>query len=282
MENVVDALKMAFAVFAFMIAFAVGMNVINQTKRTSDIMMSATDETAHMEYTQELDLDTIKAGEKRKVGIETIIPTIYKYATEKYTIIFKDGKGNYNMHTGELSGSNFMKLYYTTNYNYDVTWRERTTRAGKRTPSYTNPYREGENKINTVTYDEASGGRKNTDYAAICALDVSDEQRRQETFTQTDERKKFLDVLLYGGIYVKAAWNDPSLNAQNIFAGPSGANAENIEVRKEDSFAEKYKNSIFLEEVYEFTDNEKTSVEEEGESEAGYLTRRMIIYTLIL
>lgn len=280
MENVVDALKMAFAVFAFMIAFAVGIYVINQTKSTSDVMMRATDETTSMDYTQELDLDSIKAGEKRKVGIETIIPTIYKYATEKYTIIFKDGRGNYNIHTGELSGSTFMRLYYTTNYNYDVTWRERTTRAGRTTPSYVNPYREGEGTVNARTYDEISGGRKNTDYAAICTLDVSDEQRRQEIFTQTNERKKFLDVLLYGGTYVKAAFNDPSLHAQDIFRGPAVLNAENIKVTE--GFAEKYKNSVFLEEVYEFTDNEVTSVEEEGESEAGYLTRRMIIYTLIL
>ena len=91
MENAVEALKMAFAVMVFVIALSVSMVSFNRAKSTSDMVLYAQDETNYYEYQGA----TGKAAENRIVGLETIIPTLYKYYKENYTVIFRNSSGGF-------------------------------------------------------------------------------------------------------------------------------------------------------------------------------------------
>lgn len=95
MENAVDALKIAFAVIVFTMALSLAMFMFTQAKETSDVVLQASDVTEYMEYIE-------GSGENRIVGLETIIPTLYNYYRENYTVIFLD------------SDYSFMPLYKTS------------------------------------------------------------------------------------------------------------------------------------------------------------------------
>lgn len=97
MENATKALEMAFAVFAFIIALTLFFMVSNQAKAVSDFVLYLTDNTNFLE-TKEED-SSLKEG--RKVGLETIIPTLYRYAKENYKvkIYTKPYNENYNSAT---------------------------------------------------------------------------------------------------------------------------------------------------------------------------------------
>ncbi len=82
MENATKALQMAFAVFAFIIALTLFFMVSNQAKAVSDFVLYVTDNTNFLE-TKEAE-NALKEG--RKVGMETIIPTLYRYAKENYKV----------------------------------------------------------------------------------------------------------------------------------------------------------------------------------------------------
>lgn len=80
MEDAVDALKMAFSVFVFVIALAIVFAMFSQAREVSDIVISKTDTTYFAEYVNPND------SENRTVGIESIIPTLYTYSKGKTSI----------------------------------------------------------------------------------------------------------------------------------------------------------------------------------------------------
>ena len=92
MENAVDALKIAFAVFVLVISLSVAMYMFNEAKATSDVVLQSSDVTEFMEYETGIEGVIMQSGE-RIVGLETIIPTLYKYYKENYTIIFRQENG---------------------------------------------------------------------------------------------------------------------------------------------------------------------------------------------
>lgn len=100
MENAVDALKIAFAVIVFTMALSLAMVMFTQAKETSDVVLSTSDVTEYMEYIE----SSADSSESRVVGLETIIPTLYNYYRENYTVIFLDS--NYD----------FMPVYETQTY----------------------------------------------------------------------------------------------------------------------------------------------------------------------
>lgn len=106
MENAVDALKMAFAIFVFAIAITLALSVVGQARSTSEIVFSLNDKTLDYEYTT---ADDYNAKEQRIVGFETILPTIYRYAKEQYavTIFNKSGEPivRYDLYTEGFMGN---------------------------------------------------------------------------------------------------------------------------------------------------------------------------------
>ena len=88
MENAVDALHMAAAVLIFVLALSISINAFGQARQTSQMLVEYNDR--EMEYTY-VEENTDEAGNvltERIVGIESVIPTIYKAYRENYKIVF--------------------------------------------------------------------------------------------------------------------------------------------------------------------------------------------------
>jgi len=97
MENAVDALKMAFAVIVFTIALSLSIYMFTQARETADAVLYKSGITDFVDYeeTQINPLTGNVIGQDRIVGLETIIPTLYKYYKENYTVIFREKSGFY-------------------------------------------------------------------------------------------------------------------------------------------------------------------------------------------
>lgn len=91
MENAVDALKIAFAIFIFVIAIALSFSIVGQVRATSEVILALNDKANSYDYVANEDNNA--SNKERIVSFETILPTIYRYAKEQYavTIINDDG-----------------------------------------------------------------------------------------------------------------------------------------------------------------------------------------------
>jgi len=104
MENAVNALKIAFAVMVFTMALTLAISTFSQARETSEAVLYMNDKTNYYdwevaEYDETTGVYTIPSEgityrSKRIVGIETIIPTLYRYYKENYTVIFVDERNN--------------------------------------------------------------------------------------------------------------------------------------------------------------------------------------------
>ncbi len=82
MEDAVDALKMAFSVFVFILGLSIVFNMFSKAREVSDYVLEHTDNTYFAKYANA----DASNDEGRTVGIETIIPTLYRYYKEKFAI----------------------------------------------------------------------------------------------------------------------------------------------------------------------------------------------------
>ena len=113
MENAVDALKMAFAVIVFVMALSISINMFSNARETADIVLHSSDITEYMQFQE-----AVEGTESRIVGLETIIPTLYKYYKENYTVIFRDAKNKYlPIYTSKTNTAQWSSNYNKT-YNY--------------------------------------------------------------------------------------------------------------------------------------------------------------------
>lgn len=87
MENIADALKMAVAVLIFVIALGISISSFSQAKQTAQTLLDYTDREYDMLYVSNV------TNTERVVGIETIIPTIYRAYKENYKIFFYNSEG---------------------------------------------------------------------------------------------------------------------------------------------------------------------------------------------
>lgn len=107
MENATDALKMAAAVLIFVLALSISINAFGEARRTSQVILDYRD--------REYDYTYITSGTtQRQVGLETIIPSIYKAYKENYKIIFD--MQNINDNNGLYSKKNENGDYDEINY----------------------------------------------------------------------------------------------------------------------------------------------------------------------
>ncbi len=90
MENAVDAMKMAGAALLFVLAFSITMIMFGQCKATADIVME------HLQINDFMHgVNGNKENITRRVGLETVIPTIYRYSNQDtdLRVIIKDQTG---------------------------------------------------------------------------------------------------------------------------------------------------------------------------------------------
>ena len=175
MEHASEALKLAFAVIVFTIAISLTMSIFGKAKNTADVVLSSSDK---LEYYIEnsYGISNFKSG-NRIVGVETVIPTLYKYDKERYKIVFK--KGNYDIDKDEITNIAPLDIYET---NTDrKSWSKK----------YINDF------DNKTTYNSAANQMK------ICSFDINEEIQRNEPWTgNRDEIKKHLDAIVLGDKYI--------------------------------------------------------------------------------
>lgn len=107
MENAADAIKLAFGVFVFAIAMTLTFSVVGQARATSEAIFYLQNKNNHYQYTTEI---SYNAKEERIVGLETILPTIHRYAKEQFavTIFEEDGKTpivRYDLYIEDMMGN---------------------------------------------------------------------------------------------------------------------------------------------------------------------------------
>ncbi len=84
MENAVDALKMAGAAMLFVLAFSIAMFMFSKARTTTDVVL---DNLKLEDYFSRV--EPLKGNETRKVGIESIIPTLYRYCQSDDNIMIR-------------------------------------------------------------------------------------------------------------------------------------------------------------------------------------------------
>lgn len=188
MENAAEALKMAFYVIVFVLALSISISTFSKAKETADMVLTIADDTRYYEYDQ-ITIDSIgnsvdSAG-SRIVGLETIIPTLYKYDKERYKVIFK--QGNYDSTTGEVTNVTPLEIYKTqtkkTNWSKD----------------YINDF-DGKTSRESAYND-----------MRICSFDIVEEAQRNEPWVGNSEQIKLhLDAILRGEKYQLSQYLDSS------------------------------------------------------------------------
>ena len=90
MENVTRALLMAFSMIIFVIGFSFSMYLINKLTTTANVLLDSVESTNYYDNIEVKGSDVIK----RDVGVETIIPVLYRYYKEQYSVKIVDKNGN--------------------------------------------------------------------------------------------------------------------------------------------------------------------------------------------
>ncbi len=188
MENAVDAMKMAFAMLVFVVALSLSMYSFTMVRQTS---AKITQDADLKEYYDRLSLNETSeqtgyatsavAASSRVVGVETVIPSLYRYYKENYTVLFYAGTG-YDSNTGKFESIEPLTLYHTET---DEKYLEKS--------SLVNP----------------------TDTRGIFGFDIQDEQVRREPWSATEATdysfiKAFINGIETDRYYttkVKSPWN---------------------------------------------------------------------------
>lgn len=239
MENATRALIMAFAVFIFVIALTVSMVSLNSVKRVSDAILYTKDETNYYTYTDVKG----KAAQNRIVGLETIIPTLYKYYKENYTVVFKEAKYDYD--TGNFIGEwKYLPVYKTVS---DRNWE---------LSSY--------EKLIKEKYKEVSPSTE------IFSFDIDEETLRHEPWTGSEDKvKENIGCFLNGTEYKNP---NNGVRYKNYSDSPLGIGG----------FIEKYKNDKFVETIEEYKYKSTQTDDSTIRSLTKEKTKRMIIFTHII
>ena len=84
MDDAIHAMQMGFAGLVFVIALTIAALGLSKAKTTADVVIYSTDAT---NFYENMDLnEEIKSNNGRVVGIETIIPTLYRYYNENFGV----------------------------------------------------------------------------------------------------------------------------------------------------------------------------------------------------
>jgi hypothetical protein len=258
MENAVDALKMAFGVMVFVLALTISISIFTNARKTSDVILKGQDETEYYEYIasgtyDETTGEWVSIGDTRIVGIETVVPTLYKYYKENYTVVFLDKSGNP------------LQMYETL--TEPTLWSGSDTSTGS-IASVVSKYYDGnlENHTGVSSKDKQ-----------ICAFDLEEETQRHEPWTGSSEIdiKNNLDAFLNGSTFAFPSGDGREYDYEHNSACAGG-------------FIKKYGNSKFIEKIGEYNyDVNSTSQDTESNTYGAYADtiknkkKRAIVYQLV-
>lgn len=161
MENATDALKMAAAVLIFVGALSLAIMGLTRAQQAATSVLGNSD---NQDY---YNTDNITILKNRAVGIETVIPTLYSYFKEGYTILFYTGTADENNEL--ISNITPITLYYSESLP------SRLARSNLLNPN---------DGYGAVTYNGQSYPR------AIYGFDANDEETRQEPWLHDELHAK--------------------------------------------------------------------------------------------
>lgn len=209
MENAVDALKIGFAVLVFVMALSLTMFMFTNARESADIVLHSSDLTAYMEY-----IEPQEGSENRIVGLETIIPTLYKYYKENYTVIFRNSSGG------------FLELYKTA------------TNTELWSTGYTNKYYSNKTDTRVCSFDVNEETRRHEPWTG----NEKENKRMLDifiqggTYTYTDSRGlreiKFKGLSKYEGDKFIESLGEYEFNANNNEASDTDYNSGLIKNKK--------------------------------------------------
>lgn len=90
MDDVVQAISIAFACIVFVIALSVSMYMFSQVTTTAEALSLYADSTIYYDNVELVEDETGKRGTERIVSAETIIPTLYRYHKENFCVKIYD------------------------------------------------------------------------------------------------------------------------------------------------------------------------------------------------
>ena len=95
MENLTHALYMAAAMLAFVIAFSAALILVNQLNSTTQTVVYNLDGSYYDSFSLGKIIENNEdRNRSRIVGIDSIIPTLYRYYKESFAVKILDEKGN--------------------------------------------------------------------------------------------------------------------------------------------------------------------------------------------
>jgi len=121
MENALDAMEMAFAMFVFVLALTITFISFGAIKRVADSVLYINDDSSYIEYVLDSDYTL-----QRVVGINDIIPTLYSYSTELYkvTIILDNNKRFDFYNENEIFSYQYQRKNYIDNFVSGIRTRD--------------------------------------------------------------------------------------------------------------------------------------------------------------
>lgn len=94
MDNVVQALMIAFAVIVFVIALSISMFMFSQVTNTAETLSFYSDSTRFYDNIKLEKDETGNDNTERLVSAETIVPTLYRYYKENFCVKIYDADSN--------------------------------------------------------------------------------------------------------------------------------------------------------------------------------------------
>lgn len=88
MENATEALKMAFAIMMFVLALSLSISSFSNANRAVDAIVTLRDRETEYTYVRRAH------SSNRRVGVETVIPTLYKAYKENFRVVFLKNDGS--------------------------------------------------------------------------------------------------------------------------------------------------------------------------------------------
>ncbi len=90
MENATEAMKMAFGFIMFVLALTLSISSFSQARSAVESITTMKDRETQYTYVSP------SSDSSRVVGVETIVPTMYKAYKENFRVVFYDGRADAN------------------------------------------------------------------------------------------------------------------------------------------------------------------------------------------
>lgn len=104
MENAADALQMAAAVLIFVLALTIAINSFGQAREVAQVVLDYNDREYESTYVEN------NGSTKRIVGLESVIPSIFKAYRENYRIVFENMPSDFYLYEMKNQDGDFEKI----------------------------------------------------------------------------------------------------------------------------------------------------------------------------